>query len=281
MASFEGDLLVGGAFTTAGGTAAFRVARWDGATWSAMSSGLPGGISSVDCFEFHQGSLCAGTSGGVYRWDGTTWTEIVDAAAVQALASAGTDLYLAGRFTPADGVSGADYVARWDGTDTHAVGAGLGGGATVAGNGFRLAGAYALAVLDDGSVAVGTNNLTLVDGEVSYGFARILPCGGTSVGATAQAWAGLRLSGTRLAGGGAAFDLQLPATADARLVIYDVAGREVACWHDPDASPGRRVLPLEELVRGRVAASGVYFGRLRVRAGEDVASRVARAVHVR
>jgi hypothetical protein len=248
-----------------------------------MDAGLPGSITSVDCFEFHGGALCAGTSGGVYRWDGVSWTEIVAAPNVLALASAGTDLYLGGRFTPAAGLAGADYVARWDGAATHAVGTGLGGDAA---NGFRSPGTYALAVLADGTVAVGTNNLTLADGDVSYGFARILPCAATSVEGTAPpaagpSWEGLRLSSLRLGDGGAAFELLLPASADVTLAVYDVSGREVGSWEEANAAAGRRVVTLDGLVRGRFASSGVYFARLQARSGNDGVTRVARAVHVR
>lgn len=282
LTSFEGDLLVGGSFTTAGGGAAFRVARWNGATWSDMGTGLPGSIANVYCFAFHGGALCAGTTFGVYRWEGTAWTRIVEAGAVDALASTGADLYFAGLFSSAGGVADADFVARWDGTAIHAVGTGLGGSANTD-HGFRLAGAYALAVLADGSVAMGTNNLPLVDDRVSYGFARILPCGSTSAAAgpgVANGWAALRLSGTRVAGA-AAFEFVLPASAAARLLVYDVAGRELARWEDPIARPGRHTFPVDDPSRGRFAASGVYFARLEVRTGEEQASRVARAVHVR
>ncbi len=283
MIPFEGDLLVGGAFSTAGGAPAFRVARWDGVSWTAMGTGLPGLTFSVDCFAFHDGALCAGTSGGVYRWDGAAWTQIVGVAGVESLTSTGSDLYLAGRFTSAAGVPGADRVARWDGADTHAVGTGLGGGASSTGFGFGLPGAYALAVLADGSIAVGTNDLPLADGEVSYGFARIVPCSGTSAGepVAAGAWADLRLAALRLGDGRAAFELLLPGRGDATLTVHDVSGREVARWHEAGAAAGRRVLALEELVRGGPAASGVYFARLKARAGEDIASRVVRAVHLR
>ncbi|MEK7676755.1 MAG: choice-of-anchor D domain-containing protein, partial [Verrucomicrobiota bacterium] len=67
------DLYVGGAFTTAGGSAANRIAKWDWSAWSALGSGLN--------------------------------------SSVYALAVSGSDLYVGGDFTTAgDKVSG--YVAR-------------------------------------------------------------------------------------------------------------------------------------------------------------------------
>ena len=34
------DIYVGGAFTTAGGSSANRIAKWDGSSWSALGSGV-------------------------------------------------------------------------------------------------------------------------------------------------------------------------------------------------------------------------------------------------
>ena len=42
----SGNLYAGGEFTTAGGTAANRIARWDGSVWSAMGSGI------ISCEQF-------------------------------------------------------------------------------------------------------------------------------------------------------------------------------------------------------------------------------------
>ena len=37
-----GDVYIGGGFTTAGGVAASRIAKWNGSTYSALGSGSPG-----------------------------------------------------------------------------------------------------------------------------------------------------------------------------------------------------------------------------------------------
>jgi hypothetical protein len=222
----------------------------------------------------------------VYRWNGVAWTLVVAVTGVEVLASVGTDLYIGGRFSSAGGVSDADNIARWDGAAVHAIGEGLGGGATAGGFGFRLPGVYALAVLANGTVAVGTNDLPLVDGEVSYGFARIVPCGVIGVedevpGASVSTFERLRLASSRAPGRGAAFEIVLPSRADAELGVFDIGGRRVAHWREPRAAGGRRVLALETLAGGaRPLPSGVYFARLDVRVGGDVASRTARAVHV-
>ena len=46
---------------------------------------------------------------------------------VHAIAISGTDVYVGGNFTDAGGVSGARYVARWDGTQWHSLGSGVNG----------------------------------------------------------------------------------------------------------------------------------------------------------
>ena len=51
---------------------------------------------------------------------------------VRAIAISGTDVYVGGNFTDAGGVSGARYVARWDGTQWHALGGGINSGAVYA-----------------------------------------------------------------------------------------------------------------------------------------------------
>jgi hypothetical protein len=44
LATSGGDLYAGGYFTTAGGAAANHLAKWDGSNWSALGSGLGGGV---------------------------------------------------------------------------------------------------------------------------------------------------------------------------------------------------------------------------------------------
>jgi hypothetical protein len=39
---YDGELIAGGYFTTAGGTPANYIARWDGTTWSPLASGMGG-----------------------------------------------------------------------------------------------------------------------------------------------------------------------------------------------------------------------------------------------
>jgi hypothetical protein len=84
------DVFVGGSFTNAGGVpGANYIARWDGAQWHAV-----GGANAISASFPH----------------------------VKAIAIIGNDVYIGGNFTDAGGVTGANYIARWDGTQWHAVG---------------------------------------------------------------------------------------------------------------------------------------------------------------
>jgi hypothetical protein len=84
----NGDLVVGGFFTTAGGVAANSIARWNGSTWSTLGTGFLGasGLGSVAALAvLPSGDLVAGgfftTAGGVVannvaRWDGSVWSTL-------------------------------------------------------------------------------------------------------------------------------------------------------------------------------------------------------------
>src|SRR5947208_6533990 len=79
------DLYAGGDFTTAGGSAANYITKWNGSSWSALSSGM-----NSDVF---------------------------------ALAVSGSDLYAAGWFTTAGG-SAANHIAKWNRSSWSALGSG-------------------------------------------------------------------------------------------------------------------------------------------------------------
>ncbi len=140
-------LYAGGAFTTAGGVPALRIARWDGRDWSAVGGGMDVDVSCLSVFDDGSGSgpaLYAGgaftTAGGVSahriaRWDGSGWSALgggmigsfdgVGALAVYDDGSgAGPALYAGGRFTAAGGVP-ANRIARWDGRGWSALGSGM------------------------------------------------------------------------------------------------------------------------------------------------------------
>ncbi|NPD47457.1 MULTISPECIES: T9SS type A sorting domain-containing protein [unclassified Lentimicrobium] len=86
MIEYEGDLIVGGYFTEAGGQEAACVARWDGSQWHPMGNGFAGEVLD---FEIYGGWLYA--SGwffsdpnytqeyeGIARWTGSAWSPVID-----------------------------------------------------------------------------------------------------------------------------------------------------------------------------------------------------------
>lgn len=132
-AEFEGDLIVGGKFTSAGGVAANHVARWDGSSWSALGTGVDGDVWALCVY---QGELYA--AGDFYyadgqevkflaRWDGAAWVEMSGGAnsSVRTMCVWNGLLVVGGYFTSVDGPK--NYVAAWDGSDWEALGAGVGG----------------------------------------------------------------------------------------------------------------------------------------------------------
>ena len=54
-------LYVGGDFTSAGGVAVNRIARWDGTLWSALDGGVNGPVAALTVYDDGSGpALCAG-----------------------------------------------------------------------------------------------------------------------------------------------------------------------------------------------------------------------------
>src|SRR5439155_16046475 len=82
------DVYAGGTFTTAGGSAANNIGKWDASSWSALGSGM--GMNDQ----------------------------------VLALAVSGSDVYAGGLFTTAGG-SAANNIAKWDGSSWTGVGSGM------------------------------------------------------------------------------------------------------------------------------------------------------------
>jgi len=125
------DVFVGGSFTNAGGvTGADFIARWNGATWSGLLSGTVGlngpvntiAISGTDVYVGGNFFKAGGASGADYiaRWNSANsiWNRLGGASAinstVNAIAISGADVYVGGFFFDAGGVSGANYIARWN-----------------------------------------------------------------------------------------------------------------------------------------------------------------------
>jgi hypothetical protein len=138
-------LYVGGYFTLAGGLSANHIAKWDGSSWSALSTGVSApnnstsGVSALAVFDDGTGpALYAGghftTAGGVTvshiaKWDGSAWSALgtglgaTDKVLALAVFDDGTGpaLYAGGWITTAGGVS-VQNIAKWNGTNWSGLG---------------------------------------------------------------------------------------------------------------------------------------------------------------
>ncbi len=134
-------LYAGGDFTVAGQLGVSGVARWNG-SWSALGTGLNGGISAFTVFDdgtgpalFAGGAFTAASGRTVShagRWSGSGWSPLgagtdgtVAALAVSG-AGPGALLYAAGDFAQAGGLPAA-RAAQWDGRSWAPLGGGLDG----------------------------------------------------------------------------------------------------------------------------------------------------------
>lgn len=158
-----GNVYIGGTISLAGTTPVNNIAKWDGATWSAMALGVNGRVYAL-ALDASSNLYVAGSftmagavaARGIAKWDGTTWqglsTGIV--GGVSALATHGTDVYVGGVFTSAGGIA-VSNAATWNGTTWSALGAGTNGqiqalatdasGNVYAGGDFTTAGGVAAA----------------------------------------------------------------------------------------------------------------------------------------
>jgi hypothetical protein len=186
-------LYAGGHFTGAGGVEAHSIAKWDGAQWSPLGSGVGGGtsfyplVNALTVFDDGTGpALYAGgnftTAGGVAanyiaKWNGHQWSPlgsgvggVVSDPPVLGLTvfddGTGAALYAGGQFTTAGGVA-ANYIAKWDGTQWTPLGSGMNNQVN------------ALTVFDDGS------------GPALYAGGRFITAGGVEVDNIAK-WDGVQ-----------------------------------------------------------------------------------------
>ncbi|MFO0895406.1 MAG: hypothetical protein U0574_10690 [Phycisphaerales bacterium] len=134
-------LFVGGDFTSIGGVAINRIARWNGSAWSAVGSGVDSTVRSLTVFDdglgggphlyvggwfTHAGGLATGP---IARWNGSSWSSLgagtngaVDALCASRDAS-GPVLYVGGEFNEAGGAS-AMRIAKWNGLSWAPLGSG-------------------------------------------------------------------------------------------------------------------------------------------------------------
>jgi hypothetical protein len=153
----NGDLLLGGAFSGAGGAPASCVVRWSGSGWSALGAGVDATVETL--LDSPTSGIVAGgafTSAGgapasaLARWNGSAWLPLAsgfDGAVHAAAVAPNGDVIVGGAFTRTS--SGpANRIARWDGTTFHPLGSGTSDDV------------FAVAVLPNGDVYAGGVFLT-------------------------------------------------------------------------------------------------------------------------
>jgi len=134
----EGNYVyAGGTFTNAGSYAVSHVAKWDGASWAAMGSGINGDIralaaSGANVYAGGIFTLAGGLAAtNVAKWDGTAWSPLGSGlnglnGVVFALVEFGGELYAGGDFT-SSGTNSVKYIAKWNGASWQSVGTGVNG----------------------------------------------------------------------------------------------------------------------------------------------------------
>jgi hypothetical protein len=151
-------LYAGGSFRYAGGVEAWNIARWDGAAWEPLNLGASDAVTSLCVFDedgpgpgrpaLFAGGFFTAVGGpvggpnsltvvGLARWDGQQWSRVGgwQHGGVRAMAVYDEDgpgqlppsLYVGGFWVAIPGHPAANRVARWDGSQWHVLGAGVGG----------------------------------------------------------------------------------------------------------------------------------------------------------
>ncbi|MGE3173780.1 MAG: hypothetical protein AB7O97_14235 [Planctomycetota bacterium] len=175
----NGDLVAGGSFVSAGGVTANSIARWNGAEWSSLGTGMNQHVSAL-C-EMPNGDLVAGGSftsaGGVpcahiARWNGTSWSPLGSGtnATVHALAVRRDGVLFAGGSFSTAGGSPCSHIAQWNGTVWSPVGPGCNGDV------------FALSVRHGDEVIV-AGSFTAAGGLPANRIARSLATGWSTMGA--------------------------------------------------------------------------------------------------
>lgn len=124
-------LYVGGSFASAGGTAVNNVAKWNGTTWSPLTSGTNDVVRELLVHDDGTGpalfvagdfTIAGGiTAPRIAKWNGSNWSALGNGTngVIGVLATfddgSGPRLYVGGNFVAASGY-GANRIARWSGT---------------------------------------------------------------------------------------------------------------------------------------------------------------------
>lgn len=133
----NGDIVVAGSFTGVDGVPANNIARYDGASWNALATGLNGPVK--DLAQAGADLIAVGNfanAGGlavnrVARWNGASWSALgsglgIFGASAVAVSPTTNDIYVGGSFATAGGAA-VSNIARFAGGGWSALGAGTNG----------------------------------------------------------------------------------------------------------------------------------------------------------
>ena len=84
LAGFQGKLVAGGRFLQAGGQPVYRIAQWDGTSWSAMGTGFDAEVRALAVFNdelyaggiFHADGTGTASYPAIAKWNGTAWSAV-------------------------------------------------------------------------------------------------------------------------------------------------------------------------------------------------------------
>ena len=139
------NVFVGGSFTNAGNVTVNNIARWDGARWNALGSGINNSVYALALTgnDLYAGGVFTNAGGisanNIAHWNGSSWSALgagvgnpTDYCFVLALAVRGTNVYVGGTFTNI-GAGAVNGIARWDGAQWNTLGSSIAGGVTAIG----------------------------------------------------------------------------------------------------------------------------------------------------
>lgn len=159
---YNGQLVAGGKFTTAGGISAPYIAEWNGSGWASIAPSVDDNVYALSSIN---GQLVVGGSfhfannlyaSRVASWNGTSWSRMITGmnSTVRAFTVSGSGLYAGGDFETAGG-SYRKHISSWDQLQTDTIS----GRATYQDNGHPVGLGRVLAVRID----VATREIIYVD----------------------------------------------------------------------------------------------------------------------
>ena len=179
----NGILYAGGYFSTAGGSNANNIAKWDGSSWSPLAGGLTqggtsgtGNVNSIyidrNNIVYVGGSFTTAnintTVDNIAKWNGTSWGSIsADGSGTYGTSVSAIsgdeygNIYVGGSFTNVglNGSVAAARLAKWNGSTWSQVGGGIGAGEPTSQTLIKY-----LGVFDDNLFVSGS--FLMVDGKV-------------------------------------------------------------------------------------------------------------------